>query len=145
MLLPIYSFISAASFQDTTRVLTEAATMGRVDELRGFKENVILGHLIPGGTGFPLHRYLKLVPLCEPISDAEMEELRREARERMEALYGTTPIPQEEEEENEPAFQLANEAQQEFAQAPSDQAPDQTVEGYSADDAGMGIFGGDDQ
>ena len=139
------SFISAASFQDTTRVLTEAATMGRVDELRGFKENVILGHLIPGGTGFPLHRYLKLVPLCEPISDAEMEELRREARERMEALYGTSPIPQEEEEENEPAFQLANEAQQEFAQAPSDQAPDQTVEGYSADDAGMGIFGGDDQ
>ncbi|MGN0888659.1 MAG: DNA-directed RNA polymerase subunit beta' [Kiritimatiellia bacterium] len=139
------SFISAASFQDTTRVLTEAATMGRVDELRGFKENVILGHLIPGGTGFPLHRYLKLVPLCEPISDAEMEELRREARERMEALYGTTPIPQEEEEENEPAFQLANEAQQEFAQAPSDQAPDQTVEGYSADDASMGLFGGDDQ
>ena len=139
------SFISAASFQDTTRVLTEAATMGRVDELRGFKENVILGHLIPGGTGFPLHRYLKLVPLCEPISDAEMEELRREARERMEALYGTSPIPQEEEEENEPAFQLANEAQQEFAQAPSDQAPDQTVEGYSADDASMGLFGGDDQ
>ena len=139
------SFISAASFQDTTRVLTEAATMGRVDELRGFKENVILGHLIPGGTGFPLHRYLKLVPLCEPISDAEMEELRREARERMEALYGTSPIPQEEEEENEPAFQLANEAQQEFAQAPSDQAPDQTLDDYSADDASMGLFGGDDQ
>jgi DNA-directed RNA polymerase subunit beta' len=50
------SFISAASFQDTTRVLTEAATLGRVDKLRGFKENVIMGHLIPAGTGFPVHR-----------------------------------------------------------------------------------------
>ena len=127
------SFISAASFQDTTRVLTEAATMGRVDELRGFKENVILGHLIPGGTGFPLHRYLKLVPLCEPISDAEMEELRREAKAKLDALFGTTPIPQDEEEENEPAFQIATD--QQFAQAPAEQAPDQTVDGYSADNA----------
>ena len=50
------SFISAASFQDTTRVLTEAATLGKVDNLRGFKENVIMGHLIPAGTGFPTHR-----------------------------------------------------------------------------------------
>jgi DNA-directed RNA polymerase subunit beta' len=66
------SFISAASFQDTTRVLTDAAAMGRVDELRGFKENVILGHLIPGGTGFPLHRYVKLVPLAEPLTDEEL-------------------------------------------------------------------------
>jgi DNA-directed RNA polymerase subunit beta' len=50
------SFISAASFQDTTRVLTEAATLGKVDYLSGFKENVIMGHLIPAGTGFPNHR-----------------------------------------------------------------------------------------
>jgi DNA-directed RNA polymerase subunit beta' len=50
------SFISAASFQDTTRVLTEAATLGKVDYLTGFKENVIMGHLIPAGTGFPCHR-----------------------------------------------------------------------------------------
>ena len=49
------SFISAASFQDTTRVLTDASTVGRVDYLRGFKENVIMGHLIPAGTGF--HQY----------------------------------------------------------------------------------------
>jgi len=94
------SFISAASFQDTTRVLTEAATMGRVDELRGFKENVILGHLIPGGTGFPLHRYLKLVPLCDTISDAEMDELKEEQRKRHEELYGipTSGIPGEEDD-----------------------------------------------
>ncbi len=50
------SFISAASFQDTTRVLTDASTIGRVDHLRGFKENVIMGHLIPAGTGFHQHR-----------------------------------------------------------------------------------------
>jgi len=46
------SFISAASFQETTRVLTEAAACGKVDHLRGLKENVIMGHLIPAGTGF---------------------------------------------------------------------------------------------
>ena len=46
------SFISAASFQETTKVLTEAALSGKVDDLVGLKENVILGHLIPAGTGF---------------------------------------------------------------------------------------------
>ena len=57
--------LSAASFQDTTRVLTEAATMARVDYLRGFKENVIMGHIIPAGTGFNYHRKVKLKPLVE--------------------------------------------------------------------------------
>ena len=46
------SFISAASFQETTKVLTEAALAGKTDHLVGLKENVILGHLIPAGTGF---------------------------------------------------------------------------------------------
>ena len=50
------SFISAASFQETTRVLTEAAIMGRKDDLRGLKENVIVGRLIPAGTGLSYHR-----------------------------------------------------------------------------------------
>ena len=54
------SFISAASFQETTRVLTNAATLGKVDELNGFKENVIMGHLIPAGTGLPKWRRLKV-------------------------------------------------------------------------------------
>ncbi len=67
------SFISAASFQDTTRVLTEAATLGRVDNLRGFKENVIMGHLIPAGTGFPIHRTTTIVALGEPIPEAILE------------------------------------------------------------------------
>ena len=75
------SFISAASFQDTTRVLTDAATLGRVDKLRGFKENVIMGHLIPGGTGFHLHHNIKLVQLGEPIPEEDMvdtEEAKKE-------------------------------------------------------------------
>ncbi len=50
------SFISAASFQETTRVLTEASVAGKVDELRGLKENVIVGRLIPAGTGFKYHQ-----------------------------------------------------------------------------------------
>jgi DNA-directed RNA polymerase subunit beta' len=69
------SFISAASFQDTTRVLTEAATLGRVDNLRGFKENVIMGHLIPAGTGFPVHRDVKILNLGDslPLGDEVVE------------------------------------------------------------------------
>ena len=65
------SFISAASFQDTTRVLIDAATLGRVDRLRGFKENVIMGHLIPAGTGWPGHRMVKLKAAGEPVSLTE--------------------------------------------------------------------------
>ncbi len=66
------SFISAASFQDTTRVLTDAATLARVDNLHGFKENVIMGHVIPAGTGFSMYRNIKLVPLAEPIAAEEL-------------------------------------------------------------------------
>jgi len=70
------SFISAASFQDTTRVLTEAATLGKVDKLRGFKENVIMGHLIPAGTGFQSYRETEIVHLgtaleAEPNPETE--------------------------------------------------------------------------
>lgn len=59
------SFLSAASFQDTTRVLTDAAAQGRVDRLLGFKENVIMGHIIPAGTGYELHRKVRVKPLVE--------------------------------------------------------------------------------
>ena len=54
------SFISAASFQETTRVLTEAAINGKVDYLRGLKENVIMGRLIPAGTGMDYYRKVKI-------------------------------------------------------------------------------------
>jgi len=83
------SFISAASFQDTTRVLTDAATLGKVDYLRGFKENVIVGHLIPGGTGFPMHRNIKLVPLAEPIPE-EKPEAQKEAEKKLQQVLGET-------------------------------------------------------
>jgi DNA-directed RNA polymerase subunit beta' len=62
------SFISAASFQETTRVLTEAAIMGKRDELRGLKENVIVGRLIPAGTGLAYHEARKV---REKMDDAE--------------------------------------------------------------------------
>jgi DNA-directed RNA polymerase subunit beta' len=69
------SFLSAASFQDTTRVLTDAATMGKVDYLRGFKENVIMGHIIPAGSGYPKHRNIKVKPLVEaPEIEEEISE-----------------------------------------------------------------------
>ena len=55
------SFISAASFQETTRVLTEAAISGKVDELKGLKENVIVGRLIPAGTGLSAYTRVELL------------------------------------------------------------------------------------
>jgi DNA-directed RNA polymerase subunit beta' len=65
------SFISAASFQETTRVLTEAAVQGKVDHLIGLKENVVMGHLIPAGTG--LHKYSQ-IRISEEISEEELME-----------------------------------------------------------------------
>ncbi len=68
------SFISAASFQETTRVLTEAAIMGKKDELRGLKENVIVGRLIPAGTGLAHHNARKRAKLAGPEALAAGEE-----------------------------------------------------------------------
>ncbi|MCX5753272.1 MAG: DNA-directed RNA polymerase subunit beta', partial [Candidatus Krumholzibacteria bacterium] len=65
------SFISAASFQETTRVLTEAAVQGKVDYLRGLKENVVMGHLIPAGTG--LQKYSQ-IRIAEEVSEEELLE-----------------------------------------------------------------------
>jgi DNA-directed RNA polymerase subunit beta' len=62
------SFISAASFQETTRVLTEAAIMGKRDELRGLKENVIVGRLIPAGTGLAYHRTRRMQSAGEDVA-----------------------------------------------------------------------------
>ena len=64
------SFISAASFQETTRVLTEAAIMGKRDELRGLKENVIVGRLIPAGTGLAYHRSRRSQAAGEDLGEA---------------------------------------------------------------------------
>ena len=79
------SFISAASFQETTRVLTEAAIMGKRDELRGLKENVIVGRLIPAGTGMAYHEARKIRENMDDaerraIADAEAAELAGDAQ-----------------------------------------------------------------
>jgi len=68
------SFISAASFQETTRVLTEAAISGRIDYLRGLKENVIMGRLIPAGTGMEYYRNVN-IERDETIGESQREEI----------------------------------------------------------------------
>jgi len=86
------SFISSASFQETTKVLTEAALCGAVDELQGLKENVILGHLIPAGTGFFRQQALRVRKLGAPaplpaemptvdVTAATLAEVREQAEE----------------------------------------------------------------
>ena len=88
------SFISAASFQETTRVLTEAAIMGKRDDLRGLKENVIVGRLIPAGTGLAYHQAHKAQELAErleretqafdePLPEGEAAAAQQEVEEEM--------------------------------------------------------------
>ena len=83
------SFISAASFQETTRVLTEAAVTGKRDYLRGLKENVIVGRLIPAGTGLTYHeerrRKAESQGLALGMSDEEFQESFAEEMEKVEA------------------------------------------------------------
>ena len=81
------SFISAASFLSTTKVLTEAAIAGKKDKLRGLKENVIIGHLIPAGTGMKRYRSVhleedeKLLELQKEVDKARRERKLAEPQE----------------------------------------------------------------
>lgn len=96
------SFISSASFQETTKVLTEAALGGHEDELRGLKENVILGHLIPAGTGFREYQKISVKQLGEPIpliADVPAE-LAMPAAETEQLIGGKIPSPFGGREEN---------------------------------------------
>jgi len=84
------SFISAASFQETTRVLTEASISGKVDYLRGLKENVTMGRLIPAGTGFDVYRAVRIAPdepPPPPPPSPEELELQREMDDLTDADY----------------------------------------------------------
>jgi DNA-directed RNA polymerase subunit beta' len=83
--LNINSFITAASFQETTRVLTNAAIGGQTDELRGLKENVIIGHLIPAGTGIRHYRNIKLYDANAVDLDDQMNEIIERRRLEKEA------------------------------------------------------------
>jgi DNA-directed RNA polymerase subunit beta' len=87
------SFISAASFQETTRVLTEAAVRGLRDDLRGLKENVIVGRLIPAGTGFAHHaerRRTREQDLAEQLKELEQQAAEAEASSEAEAAAEAT-------------------------------------------------------
>src|SRR5207248_1750461 len=81
------SFISAASFQETTRVLTEAAISGRIDYLRGLKENVIMGRLIPAGTGMEFYRNVRV----ERDTTAEREREEQAIESLSDLLGGVEP------------------------------------------------------
>jgi len=72
------SFISAASFQETTRVLTEAAVRGSSDSLRGLKENVIVGRLIPAGTGLAFHKERRRRRQTSDVMEELLEEYGHE-------------------------------------------------------------------
>jgi DNA-directed RNA polymerase subunit beta' len=89
------SFISAASFQETTRVLTEAAILGKRDDLRGLKENVIVGRLIPAGTGLAYHETRKRQASGVDAAPSVIEEtvaLDEQATEVPESETGNTEI-----------------------------------------------------
>ncbi len=91
------SFISAASFQETTRVLTEAAVCGTVDNLRGLKENVIVGRLIPAGTGLAYHEKRRTDRKATEAAELE-EQMRAEAAKEIEAaevVHTPTEAPAE--------------------------------------------------
>jgi len=84
------SFISAASFQETTRVLTEAAIMGKRDELRGLKENVIVGRLIPAGTGMAYHQARKVK---DAMDDAERRAIAESEAAEMAGIEEGSEAP----------------------------------------------------
>ena len=78
------SFISAASFQETTRVLTEAAVSGKQDTLDGLKENVIVGRLIPAGTGSVMNKLRKIASDNDAQIKIDREKLNKEINEKLE-------------------------------------------------------------
>jgi DNA-directed RNA polymerase subunit beta' len=96
--LNIDSFISAASFQETTRVLTNAAIAGSIDSLRGLKENVIIGHLIPAGTGIKAYRNIKLYNENMEDLDLHMQQIL-ESRQRAKELARAAEVEDADEDE----------------------------------------------
>jgi DNA-directed RNA polymerase subunit beta' len=72
------SFLSAASFQETTKVLANAAIQAKIDRLIGLKENIVMGHLIPAGTGLKKYKGLKLSTELELVAETKVEEIKIE-------------------------------------------------------------------
>ena len=96
--LGVDSFISAASFQETTRVLTNAAISGATDGLHGIKENVAIGHMIPAGTGIKDYKDVRLFDDSDKDLDLQMNEIleKRRQEEELEAQHEETSYETEE-------------------------------------------------
>ncbi|MBQ0163489.1 MAG: DNA-directed RNA polymerase subunit beta' [Treponema sp.] len=90
--LSVDSFISAASFQETTRVLTNAAIAGKIDGLHGIKENVAIGHMIPAGTGIKNYKGVKLYDTSDKDLDEKMNEVLAQRRAEKEAEQQVTHV-----------------------------------------------------
>ena len=103
------SFLSAASFQETTKVLTEAAIKGKVDHLVGLKENVIIGKLIPAGTGLKRYRDIQL-DTGMPDEETEPEE---EIADEVEVDDEVITMDEEPEEETAPVTEESEETTEE--------------------------------
>ena len=95
------SFLSAASFQETTKVLTEAAINGRIDPLIGLKENVLIGKLIPAGTGIKNYQNVSLNTDAEAAEHAEMMKRREEEERRKRDEQSRIPAPAQDAEKGE--------------------------------------------
>ncbi|MCH2133353.1 MAG: DNA-directed RNA polymerase subunit beta' [Phycisphaerales bacterium] len=109
------SFLSGASFQETTKVLTEASLKGAVDDLRGLKENVLLGHLIPAGTGFKSYTQMRVLKTGEPLNTEEDNQAALHAAASVEAeARGAQPpmveVPADPLAEEAPALETVAEA-----------------------------------
>ena len=126
------SFLSAASFQETTKVLTEAAIKGKVDPLIGLKENVIIGKLIPVGTGMSKYRNIKLN--TDAMIEAQKEEearLRREAEEKENAKEDEKAESEAAEEDAEilgADLDLTEEPEAETAEETAEEVSEETSE-----------------
>ena len=121
------SFLSAASFQETTKVLTEAAIKGKVDPLIGLKENVLIGKLIPAGTGMKRYRSVKLD--TDEAFAAEMEKKRLEEEALMRAVE-----EQKAAEKAERAQKAAEKAAQEAAAQAAEDGEELSDEEVSGDE-----------
>ncbi|MBL8169240.1 MAG: DNA-directed RNA polymerase subunit beta' [Acidobacteria bacterium] len=132
------SFISAASFQETTRVLTEAAISGRVDYLRGLKENVIMGRLIPAGTGMEFYRRVKIAhdPTMKDLRAEEVDDTQSYI-EQMVAASTARNVPEPEEEYEELNLEEELSAEGEFNEediVPADDNLEELMEDEFADE-----------
>ena len=135
------SFISAASFQETTKVLTEASISSAEDQLLGLKENVILGHLIPAGTAFKPHLTLRIDHIGEPLPvkvETPAEQLLREAALAQQADEAAAAEEEAEAAGEEAAVGATPDAEAEEAQGPgaSELAGSTGMEAASLPDAG---------